>query len=59
MGTLHERIATAIGWTERDVRSFSLPTIREMLRDKHPKLYDEVTLLIQSGAHIYGEKRKP
>lgn len=51
--TLHERIALALGWSKRDVRSFSLLTVREMLRPKHPKLYDEVTRLVESGDHIY------
>lgn len=49
---LHERIAEALGWTEKDARSFSLPTLREMLRGKHPDLYAEVTGIIQRGDHI-------
>ena len=50
--TLHERIALALGWSERDVRGFSLLTLRELLRPRHPKLFAEVTNLIQSGGHI-------
>jgi hypothetical protein len=50
---LHTRIATALGWTEREVRSFSLLTLREILRPRHPKLADEITGLVASGKHIF------
>jgi hypothetical protein len=50
---LHTRIATALGWTEREVRSFSLLTLREILRPKHPKLAEEITRLVASGQHIF------
>lgn len=42
--SLHERIAKALGWTVKDVQSFSLPALRELVRDKHPKLAHEITL---------------
>jgi len=54
--SLNARIAAALGakWTEKDVRSFSLLTIREMVRVKHPKLAAEITALVASGEHITG-----
>lgn len=54
--SLHARIAEALGpkWTEKDARSFSWLTLREMVREKHPKLADEITALVASGKHIYG-----
>ena len=54
---LNARIAEALGWSERDVRSFSLLTIRELLRVKHPKLAAEITALVASGGHITGGAR--
>lgn len=58
MSDLHARIALALGWPESEVRRFSLLTIREMLRGKHPKLWTEVTVLVESGKHLYQEKEK-
>jgi hypothetical protein len=50
--TFHERAAEALGWSVRDVQSFSLPTLREMLREKHPKLAAEATEMMNGGHHI-------
>jgi hypothetical protein len=47
---LHERIAKALGWTLEEVRSFSLPTLREVVRPISLKLAYEVTLQIQAGS---------
>ncbi len=43
---LHTRIAAALGWSEADVRSFSLAPLREMVRH-HPKLVHEINLVVR------------
>ena len=48
---LHERIAEALGWTVEQARSFSLPTLPELVRPVSMKLAYEITLQIQ-GASI-------
>ena len=52
LDALKGRIATALGWSRRDVDGFSLPTLRELLRPKHAKLADEVTGVVQRGEHL-------
>lgn len=55
---LHERIAKACNWNVSDVRSFSLATMREMVREKHPELAAEIASVIERGAHIYERSRR-
>ena len=43
---LHTRIAAALGWSEADVRSFSLVALREMV-SAHPKLVHEINLVVR------------
>jgi len=45
---LHERIASALGWSPSDARSFSLASLRELVRG-NPKLEHEITVRIRSG----------
>jgi len=52
---LHLRIAEALGWTEEETRSFSLPTLRALVRTVSPKLAHEITLVMRSDAYIIGE----
>lgn len=54
--TLHARIAEALGWSEEEARGFSLLTLREMVRERRPKLAAEITerlrtadVLLQKG----------
>jgi len=47
---LDERIAKALGWTVEQVRSFSLPALRDVVRPVSVKLAHEITLQIQSGS---------
>ncbi len=47
---LHERIAEALGWTVEQVRSLSLPSLRELVRPVSMKLAYEITLQIQGGS---------
>lgn len=56
---LHARIAACLGWTEQEVKSFSLATVREMVRGKDAALYDEISLVIQQGLHITEPVRDP
>lgn len=39
---LHERVADFLGWSLRDVRSFSLPTLRELVRGTDKPGRDEI-----------------
>jgi hypothetical protein len=50
--TLHHRIARALGWTLADVQSFSLPTLREMLRTVNPKLAHDVTSAMRGPGYV-------
>lgn len=51
VGTLVERIAEELKWSEAEVRSFSLPAIRDLLPEGS-KLRAEVTGMIRTGEHI-------
>jgi hypothetical protein len=53
--SLHERIAAALGWTVQETYGFSLATLREFVRVKHPKLAAAISAAIQSGRHILEE----
>ena len=44
---LHERIAAALGWTLAETKSFSLSTLREMVRPLSPKLTHEITIAMK------------
>lgn len=46
---LHERIARVLGWTVEQAQSFSLPTLRELVRPVSAKLAHEITLAMQNG----------
>lgn len=50
--TLHERIARCLGWTVKDCQSFSLTTLRELVRDKDVALCAAITATIRDGRHI-------
>jgi len=45
--SLHERIAAALGWTVAEVRSFGLPSLRDMVRPVDAKLAYEITWFMQ------------
>lgn len=55
MGDLHERIAKALGWSTSDVRSFSMQSLRDLVRPVDPNLAREMDYVIQSGAYVRGE----
>lgn len=52
MKSLHERIAAELKCPVREVRSFSLPALREMVRFTNPALADEIANLTQTSQHI-------
>jgi len=47
---LHDRIAKALGWSVSDTRSFSLATLRDLVRPVSAKLAHDITTAIQSGS---------
>jgi len=53
---LAERIATTLGWSEADVRSFSLPSLRAVVRSVSPKLAHEITQVMR-GPDYYVDRR--
>lgn len=58
MDPLHDRIAKALGWSERDVRSMSMQTLRELVRPVDPDLAAEMSHVIRSGEYIRGAARR-
>jgi len=55
MSDLHDRIAKVLGWSERDVRSLSMQSLRDLVRPVDPELAKEMSYAIQSGAYVRGE----
>lgn len=49
---LHERIAVALGWTPEQAQSFSLPTLRELVRVVDVALAREITEFMQTDRYI-------
>ncbi len=54
MSDLHDRIAKTLGWSQADVRSLSMQSLRDLV-PVDPDLAREMDLAIQSGAYIRGE----
>lgn len=54
--TLHERIATVLGWTVGETQTFSLLILRELVRPLDAKLAAEIAEVVLSGEHIRGER---
>jgi len=55
---MHERIAKALGWEVKEVQSFSLQTVRELVRRVDPALAEEISEVVRTGSHIYLPKGK-
>lgn len=53
---LRQRAAEVLGWTPAEAGQFSLQMLREMVRHKDPRLAEEISSLVQSGQHIFGER---
>lgn len=57
---LYERIAKALGWSIEETQSFSLQSLRELVRPSHPKLAYVIDDYIRSDeSYITGRRRKP
>jgi hypothetical protein len=52
---IKERIAEVMGWSRKDVDSFSLPTMREFVKGKDVDLDHELEDAIRSGRHLFVE----
>ena len=52
--TLHGRIANHLGWSVEAVRSFSMLTLRELVKDS--ELKHEISYWVEKGKHIYGKE---
>jgi hypothetical protein len=52
LATFRKRIAECLGWSVKDTRSFSLPTLRELVKDKDPELAAQFNDFLKSGRHI-------
>jgi hypothetical protein len=50
---LRPAIAKALGWTVEDTRTFSISALRDILPETERKLKYELTIILQSGFHIY------
>ena len=48
---MHERIATALGWSVKDAQSFSLPTLESLLRSVDPTLAEAIAQHRQTDSH--------
>jgi len=53
---IKERIAKVMGWSRKDVDSFSLPAMREFVKGKDEDLDHELEDAIRSGAHLFVEQ---
>jgi len=49
---LHQRIAQALGWPIRDVTSFSLSALRELVRPLDVGPANEISHKIEIGKHV-------
>lgn len=49
---LRRRAETALGWEEGASNCFSLPTLREFVREKSPKLHYLLGEVIREGRHV-------
>jgi len=54
---LHQHIADALGWTIKDVHSYSLATLRDLVRPVDKALSEEITKVIREGGHIRSSLR--
>lgn len=50
--SLHTRIALALRWSLTDVRSFSLLTLRDIVKHADPSLAEEISRMLLAGTHL-------
>jgi len=51
---LQQRVAVALNWSIDDVNSFSLLSLRDIVRPHNPRLAYEISCAIQNGDYILG-----
>lgn len=56
---LHERIATALGWTVKETQGFSLQALRDLVRPVNDKLAHQITDAIQTGSYFVETEPPP
>jgi hypothetical protein len=49
---LHEKIAAALGWSERDVTSFSLKSLEPLVRPVDAALADAINTHVREERHV-------
>lgn len=50
--TIHERVAAVLNWSVRDVQSFPLVSLRDLVRPLDVKLAAEMDQIVRSGYTI-------
>jgi hypothetical protein len=50
-----DRIAELMGWTREGTDKFSLPQLKEFVKGKDPKLDQQLSEIIESKSHFFGE----
>jgi len=50
---IKERIAKVMGWSRKEVDSFSLPTMREFVRGKDEELDKALLDVIETKSHLF------
>lgn len=49
---VHKRTAYVLGWPLKEVQSFSLGMLREIVRLDHPSIADEISRILRINEHI-------
>lgn len=52
LSDLHQRIASTLQWPLEEVQSFSLPTLRELIRPLSSKLVHEISSFMRSAEYV-------
>ena len=56
---LRKEIAAALNWSEADINSVSLSSLRELVRPVSPDLAERILTCITKGDHIQGAYHYP
>ena len=55
---IRSRAAQLLGWTPAEVGQFSLLMLRELVKDRDPKLAEEISATVAGGHYIFGERQQ-
>lgn len=58
MATLHDRIAEVLGWSVSETKTFSLLSLRDLVRPISPKLTHEINLEIAGKGYVAQKERR-